>query len=136
MAEGAGDPHAGQRVLATDGLDLALNTNDCIQLQQCYRRVGALQIDAAVLDSLHHRRRQSFRIYLQANRQCGGGVDCRRDHFMHAQCIAPLRFVTESIEAEDLLTLCNQRGLIARTIGLRRTTPATRDQHSHHTCRA
>ena len=110
---------------------LPCTADHSVQLQQGDGRRGARQIDAAVLYSLDYRRRQRLRIDLQADRQRRRGVDRLRDHFVHAQRVAPLRFVAEGIEAKDLLALRDQCSLVGRARRLLRASTTGRQQHGH-----
>ena len=94
-----------ERVLAIDGFNRTDHADNRVQLEQRDRGIRTLQVDAAVQNSLHDSRRQGVRIDFQADGQSGRRINRRRDHFVHAQGVGPLRFIAERIEAEDLLAL-------------------------------
>jgi hypothetical protein len=122
VAQGAGDAHTRQRGLAIDRFDRALEADDGVQLEQGDGGGRAGQVDAAVLDAVDHGLRQSFGIDLQAHRQRRDRVDRGADHFVHSQGVGPVDLVAESVVAESLFALFDQRGLLCRRVVGRATT--------------
>ena len=84
----------------------------------------------------HHGGRQRLGVDLQPDRQRCRGTDRGADDLMHPQRVGPTGFVAEGVEAEDLLALCDERGLLGGRAARACHTSATTATPPHATVSA
>ena len=84
------------------------DAHDRVQLQQRERSRWIAQIDAALLEFPHQRKRQRLHVDFEADAERSGRIDSRSDaaifgagnRLMELQRVAPERFVAERVEAK------------------------------------
>src|SRR4029079_13530312 len=107
VAERAGDADAGELVRV---VHRTLHADDGVELQQCDRDGGIVEIDLAGAQRVDDGGGQGVDVDLEPDGQRRGGVD-GGDDLVHAEHVGPELFVTERIKAEDgLATVLSVNG--------------------------
>ena len=81
-------------------VDLAPDSDDCVQPQQLDGHGGVVQIDLSGAQRGDELARQGLHVDLEADRQRGRRRN-RGDDFVHPQHVGPQLFVAEGVVAED-----------------------------------
>jgi hypothetical protein len=119
MAHRAREADRAQRALCVEE---ALHADDRVELEQRERRLGAVEVDLALLDGLDDGARKRGGVDLEADRQRALRAQSRShaaepgslDRLVQLQCAAPEGLVAEGVEAEDLPALAEESLLGAR----------------------
>lgn len=108
MAQCAGDSDPHQDVFPADGLHRSVQPDYSVELQQCDRCGGIVEIDLSSHDRVLHRLRERVGVDLGAEGECERRAHRTLDDLVQARGIGPEDFVAVGIVPEDLFSLRDQ----------------------------
>ncbi len=116
MAQSTRDAHAGEHVLAADGLDGTLHPHDGIELEKRDGGRGIRQADRPVGDTLDDLGWKRVDVDLEPDPEGSRRIHRGRDDLVETESVGPERLVAEGVEPEDFLPLSDQSAVVLASI--------------------